>query len=172
METKGKYEIEALEYIAKLADGGCRDAITLMDKCLAYSTDLTLENVVKALGTTDYDVMLDLTDSLTQSHTTEMIEIIENIYSAGKDIKTFIKSYLHFLLDVEKYFIGCDWKYINIPKIQKYQDWLDDFSDDNINFTLEILNTVLKLNADIKYSATPKQDIEAVFLVLIEGNRA
>lgn len=163
---------DALEYISKLSEGGMRDAISLMDKCLSFSDDLTLENVVKALGTTDYDVMLDLTDSLTQSHTTEMIEIIENIYSAGKDIKTFIKSYLHFLLDVEKYFIGCDWKYINIPKIQKYQNWLDDFSDDDVSFTLEILNTVLKLNADIKYSATPKQDIEAVFLVLIEGNRA
>ena len=166
------YDAEALEYITKLSDGGMRDAITLVDKVCSFSDNLTLENVVKALGATDYDVMLDLTDSLTQSHTIEMVEIIENIYSAGKDIKTFIKSYLHFLLDVEKYFIGCDWKYINIPKTQKYQDWLDAFSDDNINFTLEILNTVLKLNADIKYSATPKQDIEAVFLVLIEGNRA
>lgn len=167
-----KYDTDALEYLAKLADGHMRDSISLMDKCLSYDTKLTLENVVKALGATDYDVMLDLTDSLLQSNTIDMIEIVENIYSAGKDIKTFIKSYLHFLLDVQKYCIGCDWKYINIPKIQKYQDWLDAFSDDDVSFTLEILNTVLKLNADIKYSATPKQDIEAVFLVLIERNRA
>ena len=68
METKGKYEIEALEYIAKLADGGCRDAITMLDKCLAYPKDLTLENVVKALGTTDYDTMFKLTDYLIDNH--------------------------------------------------------------------------------------------------------
>jgi len=50
-----KYDSDALEYIAKIADGGMRDAITLMDKALSYSLDLTLENVVKALGVTNYD---------------------------------------------------------------------------------------------------------------------
>ena len=38
--------VEAVEYIAKIADGGMRDAITLLDKCLAFSKDLTLENVL------------------------------------------------------------------------------------------------------------------------------
>ena len=37
---------EAIEYIAKIADGGMRDAISLMDKCLSFSNELTLENVV------------------------------------------------------------------------------------------------------------------------------
>ena len=44
-------EMPALEYIAKLADGGMRDAITLLDKSLSYSTMLNLDNVVNALGT-------------------------------------------------------------------------------------------------------------------------
>ena len=41
-----EYEDSALDYIAKQAQGGMRDAITTLDKCLQYSKKLTLENVV------------------------------------------------------------------------------------------------------------------------------
>ena len=51
--------LNAVEYISKLADGGMRDAITLMDKCLSYSSELTVENIVKALGVADYDTMME-----------------------------------------------------------------------------------------------------------------
>ena len=50
----------ALDYIAKIADGGMRDAITMMDKCLSFSSTLSLENVVKALGVADYETMIGL----------------------------------------------------------------------------------------------------------------
>ena len=42
-------EPAALEYIAKIADGGMRDAITMLDKCLAYSNNVMIEDVVKTL---------------------------------------------------------------------------------------------------------------------------
>jgi len=74
-----KHDCDAVEYLAKLADGGMRDAITLMDKCLAYSKDLTLENVVKALGTTDYDTMFKLTDYLIDNKVKLSLALIEDI---------------------------------------------------------------------------------------------
>lgn len=158
---------EALEYIAKIADGGMRDAITLMDKCLAYSVELTLENVVKALGTVDYSVMLKLTDSFFSADGDKAIcEILEEIHSSGRDVKQFIKQYSHFLLDVQKYAIGCDWKYISIPKLSDYEDWLNNLSDIQLETLRTCLKTILKLNADIKYSLTAKLDSEAVLMLL------
>ena len=59
-----KYDIEALEYLSKLSDGGMRDAITMMDKCLSFSSTLSLENVVKALGVADYETMIDLSANI------------------------------------------------------------------------------------------------------------
>lgn len=166
METKGKYEIEALEYISKLSEGGLRDAITLLDKCLAYSTELTLENVIKALGTVNYDIMFELTDALMYSDTKKtMISIVEEIHNAGKDLKQFIKQYTHFLLDIQKYAIGCDWKYINIPKLDTYEKWLKDCGDNEFDRCYEILSCCLKLNTDIKYSNSPKLDIETAFIL-------
>jgi len=157
---------DAIEYIAKIADGGMRDAITLLDKCLAYSDELTLENVIKALGTVNYDIMFELTDALMYSDNKKtMISIVEEIHNTGKDLKQFIKQYTHFLLDIQKYAIGCDWKYINIPKLDTYEQWLKDCGEVEFEQCYKILECCLKLNADIKYSNSPKLDIETAFIL-------
>ena len=173
ISSGGSYE--ALEYIAKIADGGMRDAITLMDKCLAYSKDLTLENVVKALGTTDYDTMFQLTDYLLQltgeNSTKCAIQLIEEIYNNGKDLKTFVKQYVQFLLDLSKYGIGCDWKYMNLPRLAEYENWLKECDSYCFTDIDKWLSIFVNLNADIKWSQSVKYDIEAVIMIESENWR-
>jgi len=168
--TGDHQDLEAVEYIAKIADGGMRDAITLMDKALSYSLDLTLENVVKALGVTNYDTMFQLTDKLVYGDTMAMWSIIDDIHAQGKDLKRFIKSYVQFLLDVNKYALGCDWKQMNIPRLDEYEKRLDKWLKDNDIFT-DLLNEIVKIDNDIKYSSAPKYDIEARLLLWIEGGK-
>ena len=158
---------DALEYIAKIADGGMRDAITLMDKALSYSKDLTLENVVKALGTTNYDIMFNLTDSIVYSKSKNMLAIIEDIHAQGKDLKRFIKGYIQFLLDINKYALGCAWSQLSLPHLQEYEDKMTEWLKFNDLFT-SLLNTIVALDNNMKYSTTPKYDIEAALLLYIE----
>lgn len=169
METSGRYEREALEYLSKLSEGGMRDAITLMDKCLAYSSDLTLENVVKALGTTDYDTMFKLTDYLLQLNGEEStklaLQVIEDIYNAGKDLKQFVRQYVQFLLDLSKWGIGCDWKYLQLPRLGEYEKWLEDCDDAIFEDIDKWLSIFVNLNADIKWSQSVKYDIEVAVLL-------
>ena len=160
---------ESLEYIAKIADGGMRDAITLMDKCLAYSKDLTLDNVVKALGTTDYDTMFKLTDYLIDNKVKLALALIEDIYNSGKDLKTFVRQYVQFLLDLAKWGIGCDWKYLTIPKLNDYELWLKDCGDREFNEITAWLSVFVNLNADIKWSQSVKYDIEAAIMIGVFG---
>ena len=159
------YEKEALEYIAKLADGGCRDSITYLDKCLAYSKDLTLENVVKALGTTDYDTMFKFTDCLLFNQPKEAVKIIENIFNDGKDLKTFVRQYVQFLLDLSKYGMGCEWKYLQLPKLESYEKWLKECDTLIFDVIQRWLSVFVNLNADIKWSQSVKYDIEATLVL-------
>ena len=154
-----------LEYIAKIADGGMRDAITLMDKCLAYSKDLTLENVVSALGTVDYETMISLSADILVKNTKAVIYIVEALHATGKDIKQFVKQYLQFLLDIQKFGVGCDWKYLQVPKIEDYEDWFEDLKSADYDKLESVLKAMIKLNSDIKWSSTPKYDLEAVLYV-------
>lgn len=164
-QLQGNSLVDAVEYIAKIADGGMRDAITLMDKCLAYSKDLTLENVVKALGTTDYDTMFKLTDYLIDDKVKLALALIEDIYNSGKDLKTFVRQYVQFLLDLSKWGIGCDWKYLTLPKLTDYEQWLKDCGDREFDAIQDWLSVFVNLNADIKWSQSVKYDIEAVIVI-------
>lgn len=160
-DLKSYAKNNALEYIAKIADGGMRDAITLLDKCLAYSTELTLENVIKALGTVDYDSMFKLTDFVLESHLREAINVIEGIYASGKDIKAFLKHYTHFLLDIQKYNCGCYWSELTLPHLPEYEKWIKSCGDYEFGRCFDLLDMCVRLNSEIKYSNTPKADIEA-----------
>lgn len=153
---------EALEYIAKIADGGMRDAISLMDKALAYNTDLTLENVVQALGTTDYDTMFKLANNICERCNDDIITCIEELYNSGKDIKQFVKQFTQFLLDVQKFSIIKKWEYISIPKLLDYEKALRDC---NYDVLFDVLDIFVKLSSEIKYSSTPKYDVEAAILL-------
>ena len=81
-----RWDDSALDYLAKLSDGGMRDAITLMDKCLSYSNDLTLDVVMQAVGGVDYDAMIDLTTFLIIGDAGAVIESIEKIHLSGIDL--------------------------------------------------------------------------------------
>lgn len=159
---------EALEFIARLSDGGMRDAITYLDKCLAYHPKLTLKHVTEALGTADYSTMFELTDCLLGYDgmgSKEAIEIIETLHAKGKELKTFIKQYVQFLLDLDKYSLGCDWKYLQMPKLKDYETALASYGEDEWNDIHRWLSVFVKLNADIKWSQSVKYDIEATIIV-------
>ena len=168
-QLQGNSLVNAVEYIAKIADGGMRDAITLLDKCLSYSSDLTLENVVKALGTVDYSMMFTFTDYVLTGKAEAIIETIEDLYNTGIDLKQFVKLYIGFILELNKYLLGCDWTYINIPAIEQNKVALSKFKESDYNKLLHLLRTLIKLDADIKYSSTVKSDIEAIMLLELDG---
>lgn len=153
---------EALRYIAKIAEGGMRDAISNLDKCLSYSNYVTVENVVKALGISDYEALHGLLHNILENHTKEAINNIENVYSQGKDLKLFIKQFISFILDVCKYQLYNSYDYIQIPNTINLQEY------NNVDqvLILEYLETFIELSNDIKYEQNPKILIESTIICI------
>lgn len=156
------FENEALQYIAKVSEGGMRDAISMLDKCISYSNNLTVENVVKALGISDYEALHGLLHNILEKHTKEAINNIENIYRQGKDLKLFIKQFISFILDVCKYQLYNSYEYIQIPNTINLQE----YTNVEYNKILNILDTIIKLSNEIKYEQNPKILIESEILLL------
>lgn len=154
-EEDSAHDINALEYIAKLANGGMRDAITMLDKCLDYSADITLDNVVKALGVADYETMDKLYNALVNHNENEIISIVEQVNSSGKSLKTFIRNFIDFVLDIEKYLITKRLDFITIPS---------NYVENKSNYSRDLLRGLLNLNNDIKWDSSPKALIEATLL--------
>lgn len=162
-----EWEPEALHLLAKLANGGMRDAITLTDKCLSYSHHLTEANVVAALGVADYGVMFELNNSLFTENSTECLRIIDDVYNSGIDLKQFMKTYFEFVLDVRKYELLRSFSHIKIPTT--YEEELSSYGDAEYGVMEKLLKELLDLNHQIKWEKDCKPYIEARMLLFIEG---
>ena len=161
-----EYERDAIEYIAKIADGGMRDAITLMDKCLSFSSDLTVENVIKALGVTDYNTMFDLNNAFFENDKTKLIKIVSDVYSSGMDLKLFIKTYFEFLLDLNVYCLTKDLGMTKIPEI--WVDEMKSYGSHEWSVSNNLLTYITDLQSSIKWEQNPKAVIIAKFILFEE----
>lgn len=159
------YTPEAVEYIARISEGGMRDAITLLDKCLSYSSDITLENVSKALDITDMTVMVELSDSLYKREVGSVIQITEKIYQDGFDIKLFCKQYLNYIVNCIKYSVTKDIKLTNLPisVVNQIKD-----KNYNPNFYVMLMDSLVKLNEMIKWETNPKTLFQAYLISFIK----
>lgn len=151
---------EALEYIAKVCNGGMRDAITLLDKCLSFSHDLTLENVLKTIGAEDYNTFILFLTALQNKEKGTAITTIENVYNAGKDVKQFLRDFAKFILEVEKYALYKNFDYISLPNTLENE--LEQLIDDTL---FNVMDFVVSLYSQIKWDSDPKTLIELSILI-------
>lgn len=154
------YDLDAIEYIAKVSNGGMRDAITLMDKCLSLSDVLTLENVLKTIGAEDYNTFILFLTALQNKEKGTAITTIENVYNAGKDVKQFMKDFAKFVLEVEKYALYKNFDYISLPNTLKNE--LEQLIGDGL---FNVMDFVVSLNNQIKWDNDPKTLIELSILI-------
>ncbi len=151
-----EFSKEALEYIAKISNGGMRDSITLMDKCLALSNKLTLDAVLETIGGNGYEVFIQLLANLEAKEPDEAIRIIEDVHNSGKDLKQFVKDFSKFILEVEKYKLYQSFEYSSIPAT--YTDMLNHLVDDDSIF--DVMDLIVSLRSQIKWESDPKTLIE------------
>lgn len=151
---------DALEYIAKVSSGGMRDAITLLDKCLSLSHDVTLENVLKTIGGEDYSTFITFLSALEGKVKVSAVRIIENVYNSGKDVKQFMKDFAKFILEVEKYSLYKNFDYISLPNTLENE--LEQLIDDSL---FDVMDFVVSLNSQIKWENDPKTLIELSILI-------
>jgi DNA polymerase-3 subunit gamma/tau len=89
---------QGLALIAREADGGMRDAVSLLDQVISFSgTKIANENIADILGIIDSELVFKAADAIIDGRSGECIEIVNSIYHFGYDIKEFYKSLMdHF----------------------------------------------------------------------------
>lgn len=78
---------EAAELIAKTADGGMRDALSLLDQCIAFSENVTLEIVSGAAGIAGREPVFDIMEAVADKNAGRAAEVIDELYSMSKDMQ-------------------------------------------------------------------------------------
>ena len=85
-----KYEDEACKYIASLADGAARDALSILDRCISETEDvLKYKDVENIVGAIDRDIIKNVADSILDYNYLKALEFIDEIIKKGKDLRQF-----------------------------------------------------------------------------------
>ncbi len=92
-------EDRALTYVAKAADGSMRDALSLLDQCVAfhYGTLLTYDNVLEVLGAVDSSVFSELLRAVIAGQTAECIHMLEEMVIQGRELGQFVTDFIWYL---------------------------------------------------------------------------
>lgn len=78
---------EAAELIAKTADGGMRDALSLLDQCIAFSENVTLDIVSGAAGIAGREPVFDIMEAVADKNAGRAAEVIDELYGMSKDMQ-------------------------------------------------------------------------------------
>ena len=79
-------EREAGLLIARLADGGMRDALSLFDQCLGRDKHVTVDVVNRTAGLAGRDHLVKLTDAILKKEAAPAMELIASLHNASKDM--------------------------------------------------------------------------------------
>lgn len=165
---------ESCDYIAKLSNGGMRDAISMLEKCAGYSTDLCIDNVLKTLGNFSIETFLDLTNNLIDRNDARVLNIIEDSFNQGGDLKQFIEQYLDFVLDLAKYCMFHDIRFTKIPTSLEDNGtelcvaYVTNFEGSSKFYKL-LLDRIFELKNSLRYDTMPKTTIEVSLLDICKG---
>lgn len=103
-EENIKLDNEILLEIARLSDGGLRDAINMLDQLLAYkSENITLMDVYNINSCVSYIDIYNFINNMMNNNAIEIVNFIEKIDSEGKNISKFIEELIVFLKDILLY---------------------------------------------------------------------
>ena len=91
---------DAASMIARLSDGGMRDALSLLDRCSAYSDDIDMTVVSNAAGIAGRDYLFDLLDKIAACDTAGTIALIDDLHGKSKDLKVLCGELLTQLRNV------------------------------------------------------------------------
>ena len=158
----------ALSYIAKAADGSMRDALSLLDQCMAFymNQEVTLENVLDVLGAVDNDVFTRLLSAVEKRDVNEVLRIIDEIVMQGRDLGQFVLDftwYMRNLLLVKNADHMEDVLDMSPDTIRELKEVAEPISSGKIIRYIRILS---ELSGSIRYSNQKRILIEVAMIKL------
>ena len=98
-EEQIEVEEKAIKYVAKAGDGSMRDALSLLDQCIAFhlGEKLTYENVLEVLGAVDTEVFSKLLRQVIAGEVAEAIGTLGQLVDEGREINQMVADFVWYM---------------------------------------------------------------------------
>lgn len=156
--------LDACDYISRICNGQMRDAIAMLEKCAGYSIDLSVNNVLEALGDYSYDIFFSLINNLIDGNVEEVLNTVYTVDYKGGDLKLFVEKFLSFCLDVAKYSLCKDYRVTSIPSTMVENLNKATNFENAISYYNYVVDKLLSLKNMIKNDINPRSTIEVMLM--------
>jgi len=170
MEAEGiSAEENAVRYIAKAADGGMRDALSLLDQCVSfyYGQTLTYDNVLELLGALDTEFFSTLVRKIALNNITDSFKLVEDAVIHGRDLLQLVVDFTWYLRNLllvktseEDISDIIDISSENLIKLKEEAELLDQET------IMRYIRIFSELANDIKYASQKRILIEMAIIKL------
>ena len=157
---------EALEQIALAAEGGMRDALSLLDQAISYSDEqIEIKDVLTVTGGVSQDVLTNIAHTMYERNSEETLRLFDEMVENGKDPGRFVFDFIYFLRDVLFYKAT--------PKLQDHLEraivtesfqQLTDKVD--VGWIQHAIVQLTECEQQIKWTTSPKVFVEVTLLMI------
>lgn len=158
-----KYELEALYLIAKLAKGGMRDALSLLETC-AYTT-ISLENVRKLIGYSGEEELFLLLNSIADKDQLQLLNTLSIIEKRGMEVIDLINLLQEINGDLLKASLGAIETIYNTPNYK--QELIALSKKWNTEQICEFISVLSELKTQIKGDFYGYTSLEVVLVTFV-----
>ena len=157
---------DAINYVAKAADGSMRDALSILDQCIAFNLgeEVTYDKVLEIVGSVDLDIYLNLFNHIKARDTKSALAVVNEAIWAGKDLSLFVNEFTSFMRDLLmlKYSAQAtvDVTSENLPRLIEAGR---DIEDEKL---ISFINIMQETAGKIKYASTKRIVLEVAIIKL------
>lgn len=170
---KIEYDTEALKLIATAGEGSVRDTLSIADCIVAYSNGkITKESVMRVLGTTDYDLLINYFDRLKQKDIGGILELVNSIDASGKNLSVFVKD----LSRHSRNLLVCKScnnpnEILNLPSeaLEKMKTQAEGFSEKELILYMQSFGSA---ENELRYTLSPRLLLETLSLSVMTGTNS
>lgn len=154
----------ALADIAAWAQGGMRDALSLLDQCAGMGKAVTRESLSALLGSASPERLFSMAEGLLGDDVVPVIEHLDAFIQEGGDLETLISDLIGHLRNVMMALLlpdPSDVIYTDAATLSRYRDQAQKTSRERL---LRALDRLIELQAELRYSEQPRMLIEMAFV--------
>ena len=158
----------ALRYVAKAADGSMRDALSLLDQCLAFymGQELKYENVLDVLGAVDTEVFSDFFRGVIDGDAIGLIHKLEQIIIDGRDLSQFVNDFTWYLRNLMLLQSATDASDVLEMSEENIKILKEDAARTDLNGIMRYIRVFSELSGQLKNSSQKRVMVEVALIKL------
>ncbi|MDE3840504.1 DNA polymerase III subunit gamma/tau [Bacillus methanolicus] len=167
-QTGVDYEEGSLEVIARAAEGGMRDALSLLDQAISFSRDrVTVEDALTITGSVSQGFLNKLARAIYEKDVASGLEALEELLFSGKDPVRFIEDLIHYYRDMLLYKAAPSLEE-SLERVMIDEDFLALANEMSSDIIYELIDTLNKAQQDMRWTNHPKIFLEVAIVKLCQ----